>query len=463
MLPYAPKNYSLSDAAHLLRRAGFGGSSQEIATYAKLGVELAVERLLYTSSDDGTENNPFDLEQLFLERQEKNEGIGAGTGLYGWWLHKLIYTNQPLKEKLTLFWHGHFATELSKVENPFAMQLQNQTLRRLGLGKFETLVQAISKDPAMLRYLDNNRNVKGKPNENYARELMELFTLGVNGGYSETDVQESARAFTGWTLSNANPQNPKDNAKYINPQYVFNKNQFDTGEKTYLGQRGTWTGEDIVRLAVAHPSSAKFIITKLWNFFVDDAISDADLETLTQVWQESNGEIAALLRRILTSQVFYSNKSRYALVKSPAEYVVGTLRRLEVKATPEQCLGAYSAMQNMGQRLFNPPNVKGWDGGTTWVSDSSLLSRLNFIGGVSQYRLPANLQKGQTTPAIRYRLPQGKTALETINALGQMFLDAPPEDALRRSLEKYADSKNSPDTVKGLAYLILGSPQYHLS
>jgi uncharacterized protein (DUF1800 family) len=412
MKPYSPKKYTFDDAAHLLRRAGFGGSSAEIAATVALGPTLALERLLYASSDDGTDPNPFDLPKLFLERQETEKGLGASTGLFGWWAHKMLYTTQPLKEKLTLFWHGHFATELSKVENPFAMQQQNQTLRQLGLGQFEALVQAISKDPAMIRYLDNNRNVKGKPNENYARELLELFTLGVHGGYSETDVLESARAFTGWTFSSGNPQKPADNAKYMNPKFVFNKNQFDDGEKTYLGQRGKLRGEDVVRLAVAHPSTPRFIITKLWNYFVSDHIQTADLESLLQTWKDSGGEIAAVLRVMLTSEVFYANKTRYSLVKSPADYVIGTLRRLGQKPTPEQCLGAYFAMQNMGQRLFNPPNVKGWDGGTTWISDTTLLSRLNFIGGIASLNPPVSLQPlsrwGRCFWMLYLNLPCGK-------------------------------------------------------
>jgi hypothetical protein len=462
MKPYSPKKYTFEDAAHLLRRAGFGGSGKEIKKLTELGPELALERLLYASNDDGTEQNPFDLQKLFLERQETGKGIGATNGLFGWWIHKMVHTTQPLKEKLTLFWHGHFATEIAKVENPFAMRQQNEILRQLGLGRFETLVQAISKDPAMIRYLDNNRNVKSRPNENYARELLELFTLGVHGGYTESDVLQSARAFTGWTFSSGNPQNPSDNAKYINPKFVFNKNQHDDGEKTYLGQRGRLRGEDVVRIAVAHPSTAKFIITKLWQFFVSDVLVTSDLESLLKTWNDSGGEIASVLRQMLTSEVFYANKTRYALVKSPADYVIGTLRRLEQKATPEQCLGAYNAMQNMGQRLFNPPNVKGWDGGTAWISDTTLLSRLNFVGGISSLNPPLVLQAGQTKPPVGYALAVGKSTTDSLEQLGLLFLDEIPEAALKRSLEQYAAGKNTPETTKGMAYMILGSPQYHL-
>lgn len=464
MKEYAPRTYTFEDAAHLLRRAGFAGSVGEVEALQRLGPALAVERLLYTSEDDGTSPNPFDLKALFLERQaDSKQGIGPSAGLAGWWLHRLVHTTQPLKEKLTLFWHGHFATELQKVDNPFAMRQQNELLRQKGLGRFSDLVLEVSRNPAMLRYLDNNRNVKGKPNENYARELMELFTLGVHGGYTEKDVQESARAFTGWTFQSGNQNKPEEFDRYMNPTFVFNKKQFDDGAKTYLGQTGNFTGEDIVRIVTSHPSTPKFIITKLWRFFVGDTIEPSDLESLTQVWTSSGGEIAAILRTIFKSEVFYAKRNRFALIKSPTEYVVGMLRGANAKLAPEQSLGVFQAMRVMGQTLFNPPNVKGWDGGSDWVSDTTLLNRLNFVGSVSQSKLPAQLQKDQKAPPSVLELPQGSSLTETIDRLGITFLGEKPEGALRRTMEVYAGGKNTPEVVRGLTYLVLASPQYHLA
>jgi uncharacterized protein (DUF1800 family) len=375
----------------------------------------------------------------------------------------MVHSPQPFWEKLTLFWHGHFATEIRKVNSPFAMQKQNRLLRQLGLGRFETLVMGVAKDPAMIWYLDNNRNVKGKPNENFARELMELFTMGVHGGYTEKDVLESARAFTGWSFRHGNDNKPEEFEKYMNPQYVFNAKQFDDGEKTYLGQKGKFTGEDIVRMACAHPSTAKFIITKLWKFYVSETIPDASLETLVAVWNSSQGDIGAVLKAMLTSEAFYARENRLALVKSPADYVIGTLRALEAKLSPEQCLGAYTTMERMGQALLNPPNVKGWDGGTHWVSDTTILNRLAFIGGVSQNRIPANVAKGKPQPAVNITLPKGSSFDESFEALLVAFLGRKTDGVIKRALTQYAAGKFDADVLRGMTYLVLASPQYHMA
>ena len=464
MREYAPRQYSFSDAAHLLRRAGFAGPPSEVEALQKLGPSLAVERLLYASSDDNTTDNPFDLKALFLERQAGSKAnIDANAGLGGWWVHRFAHTSQPLKEKLALFWHGHFATEAQKVSSPFAMQQQNELFRQRGLGRFADLVLEVAKNPAMLRYLDNNRNVKGKPNENFARELMELFTLGVHGGYSERDVQESARAFTGWTFQTGNPNKPEENERFINPSFVFNKKNFDDGAKTYLGANGNLTGEDVVRIVTSHPSTPKFIITKLWKFFVADTISDGDLGELTALWNSSGGEIAVLLRAIFKSEVFYAKANRHALIKSPAEYAIGMLRSSGARLAPEQSLGIFNAMRVMGQTLFGPPNVKGWDGGSDWVSDTTLLNRLNLAGAISQRRLPAQLLKDQAAPPTVLTLPIGSSLVDTIELLGKTFLGERPDGALLRTMQLYADGKNTPEVARGLAYLVLASPQYHLA
>ena len=464
MREYAPRQYTFSDAAHLLRRAGFAGPASEVEALQKLGPSLAVERLLYVSSDDNTIDNPFDLKALFLERQAGSKAnIDANAGLSGWWVHRLAHTSQPLKEKLALFWHGHFATESQKVDNAFAMQQQNELFRQKGLGRFSDLVLEVARNPAMLRYLDNNRNVKGKPNENFARELMELFTLGVHGGYSERDVQESARAFTGWTFQTGNSNKPEENARFTNPTFVFNKKNFDDGAKTYLGQSGNFSGEEVVRIVTSHPSTATFIITKLWKFFVSDTISDRDLEQLTALWTSSGGEIAVLLRAIFKSEVFYAKSNRHALIKSPVEYAIGMLRSSSARLAPEQSLGIWGAMRVMGQTLFQPPNVKGWDGGSDWVSDTTLLNRLNLAGAVTQRRLPAQLQKDQAAPPTVLTLPQGSSLNDTIELLGKTYLGEQPDGALLRAMQLYADGKNTPEVARGLAYLVLASPQYHLA
>ncbi len=457
-----PLLYTFEDAAHLMRRAGFGGSVTQIRALQKLGPIKAVEAMMQPSSDDVVPN-PFDLRKAFLDKKTKNMGIGPQNALLGRWVHRMVHSPQPFLEKLTLFWHGHFATELRKVNNPFAIQKQNETLRQLGLGRFETLTMAIAKDPAMIWYLDNFRNVKGKPNENFARELMELFTMGVHGGYTERDVLESARAFTGWSLKRGNDNKPEDYEQYMNPQYVFNAKAFDDGEKTYLGRKGKFSGEDIVRMACAHPSTAKFIITKLWKFYVSNDIPEASLESLVGLWDSSQGDIGVVLKAVLTSEAFYARENRLSVVKSPADYVIGTLRALDAKLAPEQCLGAYTTMERMGQALFNPPNVKGWDGGTAWVSDTTILNRLAFIGGISQNRIPANVPKGQAQPAINITLPKGSSFDESFEILLQTFLGRKTDGVIKRVLEQYASGKYNPEVLRGMTYLVLASPQYHMA
>jgi Protein of unknown function (DUF1800) len=457
-----PLLYTFEDAAHLMRRTCFGGSVAQIRALQKLGPIKAVEMMLQPLSDD-VAPNPFDLRQAFLNKKNKNVGIGANNALQGWWVHRMVHSPRPFLEKLTLFWHGHFATEMRKVNNPFALQKQNEIFRNLGLGRFEILTLAVAKDPAMIWYLDNFRNVKGKPNENFARELMELFTMGVHGGYTEKDVLESARAFTGWNLKRGNENQPEEFETYMNPQYVFNAKAFDNGEKTYLGQKGKFVGEDIVRIACAHPSTAKFIITKLWKFYVADEIPSVMLESLVGTWNSSQGDIATVIKAILTSEAFYARENRLAVVKSPADYVIGTLRALEAKLAPEQCLGAYTTMARMGQALFNPPNVKGWDGGTSWVSDTTILNRLAFIGGITQNRVPANVPKGQAQPAVNITLPKGSSFDESFEVLLQTFLGRKTDGVIKRVLEQYAAGKYNKNVLIGMTYLVLASPQYHLA
>ncbi len=471
MKTYQPKNYSFEDAAHLLRRAGFGGTSEEIRKVQVLGPSLAVEQLLSFSSNDQTTDNPHDIEQTLkdvLEANGGNFGGAQGAGVLtaqGWWLHKMLTTNQPLKEKLSLFWHGHFATGQDKVRNAFALQNQNELFRRLGAGKFEALTQAVAKDPAMLRYLDNNENVKAHPNENFARELMELFTLGVHGGYSEKDVQESARAFTGWTFKGNN----KTLAEYKNIQFTFVQKNHDTGMKTILGQNGNFDGTDIVRIVTHHPSSAKFITEKLWRFFVSEELpKDIHLE-LVKVWTSSKLDIRELLRFMFTSEAFYAPHNRNNLIKSPLEYVIGSLRAVKAKLLLEQELTLVNLLASQAQIPFYPPNVKGWDGGLDWIADTTLLNRIQFMGTISSGKLAMRprfkkeKEKIPPQPIAGITYPLGASTKETIDLIGQNFLGEVPTGVLRKALETFAKGRNSPDVAKGLAYIVMISPHYHLA
>jgi uncharacterized protein (DUF1800 family) len=473
MKPYQPQNYSFEDAAHLLRRAGFGGTFNEIKKIQALGPQLAVESLLSFSNNDQTQNNPHDIEQTLNDAlKAKGGAIGGVQGavvptLQGWWLHKMLNTNQPLKEKIVLFWHGHFATGQDKVRNSFALQQQNELFRRMGFGKFDALTLAVAKDPAMLRYLDNDENVKDHPNENFARELMELFTMGVHGGYSEKDVQESARAFTGWTFKSNN----KNLELYKNPQFVFMAKNHDTGTKTVLGQTGNFEGADIVRIVTHHPSSAEFMTAKIWHYFVSEDLPKSVHQELIKIWVNSKLDIRELLRTIFSSQEFYAVEQRNNLIKSPLEYVVGSLRAVNAKLLLEQELTLIGMLGAQAQVPFYPPNVKGWDGGLDWIADTTLLNRIQFMGVIASGKIAMRPRlkqdtKGEKTPAqpiAGLQFPHGSSLAETIDLVGQTFLGEKPSGVLRKALETFAKGRNTPEVAKGLSYLVLISPHYHLT
>ena len=466
MKAYSSKEYSFEDAAHLLRRAGFGGAPAEVEALRKLGPKLAVEKLLDFSKDDGTNPNPHNFRPILENATSLGQARGQAIAvLQGWWLHKMLTTTQPLKEKLTLFWHGHFATGLDKVRNAFMLEEQNELFRNQGLGRFDDLVLEVSRNPAMLIYLDNAENEKDHPNENYARELMELFTMGVHGGYTERDVQESARAFTGWGLEKP----PKGKAKYaVNPKFKFYANKHDDGQKTFLEERGNFDGSDIVRMTAQHPSTARFITGKLWKFFVSEELPKATADELVKLWQDSGANIREVMRVILTSEKFYATENRSSLVKSPIEYVIGALRSSGARPTPAQTVALVNQLELMAQVPFYPPNVKGWDGGLDWIADGTILARLGFVGALVGGKLPgrdpsAEKRQVPAAPVPNLSWPRGSSLDETIDLIGRHYLGATPSGSLRRALEAFAKGRNTPEVAKGLAHLVLVSPQFQVA
>ena len=472
MKPYAPANYSFEDAAHLLRRMGFGGTPSQIETLRRMGPALAVETLMRFDDSDGTQSNPHDLEMRFKEALEAGRPApqAAATTVpiaQAWWMHKLVASTQPFKEKLTVFWHGHFASGLDKVRNGFMLRDQNELFRRMGLGKFEALTLAVAKDPAMLVYLDNDENTKGKPNENFARELMELFTMSVHGGYSERDVQESARAFTGWSFV----KKRGDLESLKNPRFVFNAKLHDAESKTFLGKNGNFAGEDIVRMVSTHPSTATFITTKLWRFFVSENLPAQTANELAALFTRTNGDLREVLRTIFTSSDFYASENRNALIKSPVEYVVGALRSSQTTLTKNHEYALSGVLASMAQIPLYPPNVKGWDGGLDWVADTTLLNRLQFIGALSSSKLPAGYGNGNgkannasdKAAPVTSSWPVGQTLDATLELIGQTYLGERISGSLEQALRVFAKNRNTPEVAKGLAYLVMVSPQYHLA
>ena len=340
---------------HLYRRAAFGATWEEIDAGVKAGPRATVAQLI----EGGDGHGEFEAEVTRLRRGVIDSGEIAQ--LQALWMHRLLSSPHPLLERLTLFWHDHFATSHAKVADVELMSRQNETIRRHTLGHFGELLQEMTRDPAMLIWLDSDSNRKGAPNENYAREVFELFSLG-DGNYTEDDIKEAARALTGWSVRER--------------KAVFDPSLHDDGEKTIFGRTGPWTSGDVVRLCLEHPACPRFLIRKLFREFVSDTAvpSDALLQPLADEFRQRNYDMAWLMERMLSSWVFYSGAAVRQRVKSPVEFVVETVRCLEGRVSPRD---AARACGEMGQALYLPPSVKGWDGGADWLNSSTLLFRQN--------------------------------------------------------------------------------------
>jgi uncharacterized protein (DUF1800 family) len=365
----------IEEARHLLGRTSFAAQPSEIAEYAKLTRAQAVDRLLAETRRQASFPAPewtHSYERVFRpdmtqeERQaaQRREQVVRGLELRAWWTAEMLATPTPLTEKMTLFWHNHFATSQQKVRVAYSMYRQNVMFRKHALGNFGGLLREVSKDPAMLVYLDGAQNRKGMPNENFAREVMELFTLG-EGNYSERDIKEVARAFTGWSVD------------LDAGEFRFRKPQHDDGEKTIFGQTGRYNGDDVVTLLLKHEKTAEFIVGKLWLEFVAPEVNAIEVKRIAKVFRDSGYEMKPTLRAMLLSDAFWAPNHRAVLVKSPVELVVGSLRqfRFEVEDTAPFAI----IMRQLGQDLFGPPNVKGWPGGEAWLNTTTLLARKGFL------------------------------------------------------------------------------------
>ena len=404
LTPVSVQEWNEDKARHLLERAGFGATPQEVAQFARMTPQQAVQTLVRYqrtpdkfvpfddsgSHDDGLE--PFASSRPAATDLAKASGESLGVKvkpagnrrvqqvadryLYWlrasrlethrlgyWWANRMLTTPRPLQEKLTLFWHGHFATSEEKVRDYRKLLLQNETMRLHANGKFRDLLLAVAKDPAMLAFLDAGVNVKGAPNENFAREIMELFTMGV-GNYTETDIKEAARAFTGWNFDRL--------------KFVVNPAQHDDSVKTVLGQTGRFDGEKVIDILLAQPATADFIAAKLYRYFVREDLSPALQQQLGQLMRESHYDIAVFLETVFLSQDFYSAASTATRIKPPVELLISTYKKMELKAVPG--IPDFNEQTEMlGQKLFYPPNVAGWAHGRSWITPGLLLARGNVI------------------------------------------------------------------------------------
>jgi len=372
--------------AHLLRRFGLGASETELDYYANLGLKATIDGLLnYEQIDEG-----FDVPISKFQTGQK--GRVSINGVQGWWVLRFLATRRPLQEKMTLFWHNHFATSAAKVNQPVLMYQQNELLRRNATGKFQDLLMAVSKDPAMLLWLDNQYNVAGKANENFAREVMELFTLGI-GHYSEKDIQESARAFTGWSFKRTTTDEDDFGNGGRTAMFLFRPRLHDDGTKLFLGNSGAFGGEDIIGLLCANPQTARFLTKKIWEWFAYSNPEPELIDRFASRWVDSGLDIKALLRSVMESSEFYSEKAYRHVFKNPVDFVVAPMRQLgigaqlvaSIKAMDEvsgPTLGvivvAQQAIKDMGMPLFFPPDVAGWDLGQAWITSATMVERMSF-------------------------------------------------------------------------------------
>ncbi|RTL47578.1 MAG: DUF1800 domain-containing protein [Rhodocyclaceae bacterium] len=363
------------DARHLLSRSGFGASPEEIAAMARLSRRDGVERLLAGAQQNPLSPPPEDV-VAYLSPKSFREAEGEakkellrlqrqrGVRLRGWWVAQMLATPSPLTEHMTLFWHNHFVSSLEKVKSPALMAEQNLLLRRYALGNFADMLHAVAKGPAMLVYLDTANSRKGQPNENFAREVMELFTLG-EGHYDEHDIKEAARAFTGWSVA------PETGA------YKWRPFIHDDGVKTVLGQQGNFDGDAVLDILLARPETAEFVTNKLWKEFVSPEPDARQVKRIAAGFRTSGYDIKTVLRGLFMSPAFWARENRAALVKSPVDWVVGTARSLDMRDIP--ALPTALALRQLGQDLFAPPNVKGWPGGDAWINSNSLLARKQLV------------------------------------------------------------------------------------
>ncbi len=442
-LPYEPSSsqpFTRVQAAHLYRRAGFSANTHELDEAVRLGPQESVKRLLAAAAENpqfASQMHKFGLSVLATNNPEP---------LAAWWLHRMLHTPAPLLEKTTLFWHGHFATSAAKVTDTQLMFNQNEMLREHALGKFESQVRGIARDPAMLLYLDSATNRKTHPNENFAREVMELFCLGL-GNYTEKDIQELARTFTGWEIQHG--------------QFKFNQFQHDYGSKTILGKKGDYDGDEGLSVLLEQPATARFIATKLIHYFItDEAEIPAQLvEPLTQKFRDSNLTTGPVLEMLLSSRLFYSEASVGQKVRSPVELGIGMLRALEGASNLPQMA---TELRELGQLPFFPPNVKGWNGGVTWINSSSLLGRSNLVRKVLENS--STRFAGQSLDS--YLQSQGlNSSGETVDWLCELLLAVPVPAEVRTQLVEVLDAPGSSRTEnsKRMLHTLLSLPEYQLA
>ncbi len=513
MLTPAPDEWTIFEAAHLLRRAGFGGSPDEIRKFHALGRGGAVESLLEPDEapdafplpewaeperaaaewrerlaalrgarSGAAEMTPEQVERARRETQQKYQRQIRRQGIEAqdWWFRRMLQTRAPLREKMTLFWHDHFATSIQKVRQPALLVRQNELFRRHAFGSFKGLTREIVRDPAMALYLDVQNSRKGRPNENFARELLELFTLG-EGHYSEADIKEAARALTGYRIDRL--------ASVVR----HNRRQWDAGKKTIFGETGRFDGDGVVDLIFGREQAARYVPVKLWEFFVAENPGKETVDALAARFRAAEFRVGPVLRGIFLSKAFYAEEVMRDQIKCPVQYLVQMLKELELADAPQAQLLA--AQQQLGQALFMPPNVAGWDWGKAWINTNTLLSRYNIAGFITKgsedpgnpgadgdgmmameqgggmlvraaMRNAARRWQGPDYEKIAPR-PLREEPAELVDALMFRFFQAPLDGRQRETFIEYAKAKKGAiftnREVGELCHLMLSTPYYQLA
>jgi uncharacterized protein (DUF1800 family) len=438
--------WDLRKVAHLHRRAGFGATRAELLRDLAAGPEASVERLFHPPALPTEDSEAIDgLRQT--ARSSSNLDL-----LKVCWINRILHGPDPLREKLTLFWHGHFATSNKKVEAVALMDKQNETLRAHALGPFAAMLEAIIPDPAMLVWLDGGNSRKEKPNENFAREFLELFTLGV-GHYTERDIREAARAFTGWVRQDS--RGFRDT-----PEFKHEPEQVDKGPKTFLGLNGPWGPSDIVRIALERPEAATFLAGKLYRWFIDETTPPGPdvIGPLAEEIKAHKFDMGPIVKVILGSKHFYSRAAYRRRIKSPVEFSAGLVRMLEVPRPALNPLALSAACDAQGQELFVPPNVEGWIGGSVWINSGTLLERTNWAADVVWGRSENGLTPFDPIAwSARYTLSPNGAAKAFVELLLQDDLG---DEARRLALDAGRDG--SPDGLRKALQRLANCPEFQL-
>jgi uncharacterized protein (DUF1800 family) len=474
------------DAAHLMRRMAFGGNPNEINQLVARGREGAVDYLInYDQINDTDFENLLD-ESFDLSDPRDGDKFNRGE-LTRWWTTLMMLGPRQFEEKMTLFWHNHFATSNSKVDDVL-IYIQNRMLRKHALDKFDTLLEKVAKDPAMLVWLDGVTNVADAPNENFARELMELFTMGITDSvtgqrnYTERDVQEIARAFTGWNFSSPDDEgsNPFDY------RFEFNEDEHDFRLKTVFGQTANYDGEDIIQIIAARRETARFLVKKLFEFFVypltDSSADRATIDKFADVYMRRDHSIRDLVRAIFTSDEFFSTRARFALIKQPLELVIGAARLLEARFTPgtydnhEPAHILWYAAADLGQDIFNPPDVSGWNLNLGWINTAVMLNRFNYAAFLASSRPEHDDEPGLYLSLERLKKSVKKDAKKTVKKfltlLGPLNIDSATRNSLIAYLETDSDGRRvgfdkSDEAidrkVRGLVHLIMCLAEFQVN